>query len=75
MPPIKKPVAKKPVPVAKKPAKAAAGVPTWYSEAGKPDPKGLYNRDGFMSRTSVPKDDFKKTDEKKPLKGHPFYTK
>jgi hypothetical protein len=65
MPPKIKMTAPKAAPAPKPKAatakpKAATGVPTWYDENGKPDPKGLYNRDQMMARTSVPKDSFPK---------------
>lgn len=49
-----KPVSLKPKVTAPAPVKTApkkvvkAAAPTFYNEAGKPDPNGLYDRDGYM---------------------------
>jgi hypothetical protein len=42
------------------PKPAAPTGPLYYDQNQKLNPKGLYDKDGFMVRSSAPRDDFKK---------------
>ena len=60
-----KPVSLKPKVTTPAPIKAApkkvAPAPTFFNEAGKPDPNGLYDRDGYMVKVPGKATKFTKT--------------
>lgn len=62
----KKPMPKKTVPKKPMPKKTVVKPkppvgPMFYSKDGKPDPKGHYDKDGFMVKVPGKKDKFEKT--------------